>query len=96
VVTLSTLQGEKRNAIIQLAQKHGAHNVRVFGSVARGENHDASDVDFLAEFDKGRTLFDLIAFRLDLCELLGADVDIVTPASLRYIRDKVLADARII
>jgi len=94
MVTLSTLQGERRSAIIDLAEKHGARNVRVFGSVARGDNREASDVDFLAEFDKGRNLFDLIAFRLDLCDLLGANVDVVTPGSLRYIRDNVLAESR--
>jgi predicted nucleotidyltransferase len=81
---------------MQLADKHGARNVRVFGSVARGENRETSDVDVLAEFDEGRTLFDLIAFRLDLCDLLGTNVDVVTPGSLRYIRDSVLADAKAI
>ena len=96
VLTLSTLQDEKRHAIIQLADRHGARNVRVFGSVARGDNREASDVDLLAEFDKGRTLFDLIAFRLDLCELLGTNVDVVTPGSLRYIREKVLSEAKAI
>jgi len=81
---------------MQLAGKHGARNLRVFGSVARGENGEDSDVDVLAEFDKGRTLFDLIAFRLDLCDLLETNVEVVTPGSLRYIRDSVLADARTI
>jgi predicted nucleotidyltransferase len=52
-------------------------------------------VDFLAEFDEDRTLFDLIALRLDLCEL-GTNVDVVTPGSLGYIRDRVLAEARAI
>ena len=96
MVTLDTLRGEKRAAIIQLAHEHGATNVRVFGSIARGDNRENSDVDLLAEFDKGRTLFDLIAFRLDLCELLGTNVDVVTPGNLRYIRDRVLAEAKAI
>ena len=63
--------------------------MRVFGSVARGDNRETSDVDLLA-------VFDLIALRLDLCELLGTNVDVVTPGSLGYIRDRVLAEARVI
>jgi predicted nucleotidyltransferase len=94
VVTFDTLAREKRSAIVQLAEKHGARNLRVFGSVARGDNSEASDVDLLAEFGKDRTLFDLIAFRLDLRDLLGVNVDVVTPGNLRYIRDNVLAEAR--
>ena len=94
VVTFDTLAREKRSAIFQLADKYGARNLRVFGSVARGDNSETSDVDLLAEFGKERTLFDLIAFRLDLRDLLGVDVDIVTPGNLRYIRDNILAESR--
>jgi hypothetical protein len=94
MMTLDTLQGEKRTEILRLAEKHGALSIRVFGSVARGEGREESDVDFLVEFDKGRTLFDLIGLRLDLKDLLGIEVDIVTPNSLHYTRDQVLAEAR--
>ena len=73
-----------------------ARSVRVFGSVARGNPRRDSDIDFLVEFDADRTLFDLIGLRLDLSDLLGADVEVVTPDSLLYIRDKVLAEARTI
>jgi hypothetical protein len=93
MVTLETLRREKRAAIVQLGQRYGARNIRVFGSVARGDNQASSDVDFLVEFDKGRTLFDLIGLRLDLHDLLGVEVDIVTPNSLRYIRERALAEA---
>ena len=96
MVTLDSLRHERKAAIDHLARKHGVRNIRVFGSVARGDNQAASDVDFLVEFDKDRALFDLIAFRLDLRELLGVEVDVVTPNSLRYIRDRVLAEARAI
>ena len=58
-MTLDTLQTEKRSAILELAQKHGARNVRVFGSFICGENGSASDVDFLVNLDIGRNIFDL-------------------------------------
>jgi uncharacterized protein len=63
------------------------------GSVARADNHEDSDVDLLVEFEAGKTLFDLIGLKLDLETLLGVKVDVVTPNSLRYIRDRVLAEA---
>ena len=93
MVTLDTLPGEKRAEILRVAEVHGARNIRVFGSVVRGDNRDDSDVDLLVEFEEGKTLFDLIGLKLDLQNLLGATVDVVTPNSLRYIRDRVLAEA---
>lgn len=93
MVTLNTLRHEKRAEILRLAETHGARNVRVFGSVVRADNREDSDVDLLVEFDKGKTLFDLIGLKLDLESLLGVTVDVVTPNSLRYIRDRVLAEA---
>jgi len=93
MVTLNTLRQEKRAEILRLAATHGARNVRVFGSVARADNHEDSDVDLLVEFEAGKTLFDLIGLKLDLESLLGVKVDVVTPNSLRYIRDRVLAEA---
>ncbi len=92
-MTLDTLRGEKRAEILRVAEAHGARNVRVFGSVVRGDNRDDSDVDLLVEFEEGKTLFDLIGLKLDLQNVLGATVDVVTPNSLRYIRDRVLAEA---
>jgi predicted nucleotidyltransferase len=94
VLTLETLRREKKPDILRLAEVYGAHDVRIFGSVARGDNRDDSDIDFLVKFDKGRTLFDLVGLRLDLQELLGATVEVVTPNSLRYIRDRVVAEAQ--
>ena len=93
MVTLNTLRGEKRAEILRVAEVHGARNIRVFGSVVRGDNRDDSDVDLLVEFEEGKTLFDLIGLKLDLQNLLGATVDVVTPNSLRYLRDRVLAEA---
>jgi predicted nucleotidyltransferase len=94
MLTLDTLRREKKAEILRLAETHGGHNIRVFGSVARGDNGESSDVDFLVEFDKGRTLLDLIGLKLDLQDLLGATVDVVTPNSLRYVRERVLAEAQ--
>ena len=96
VITLRTLQQEKRTAIVKLGREHGATSIRVFGSIARGDNRETSDVDLLVEFEEGRTLFDLIDLRLDLWDLLGVEVDIVTPNSLHHLRDGVLAEAKAI
>ena len=93
MVTLDSLRTRDKPQIEALARRHGASNVRVFGSVARGVNREDSDVDFLVEFEPARTLFDLIALRLDLKDLLGAEVDVVTPGSLRYVRERVLSEA---
>ena len=93
MVTLNTLRQERRAEILRLAESHGARNIRVFGSVVRAENRDDSDVDFLVEFDKGRSLFDLIALKLDLETLLETKVDVVTPGSLRYLRGRVMEEA---
>lgn len=83
-----------RDAILALARKHGAHDVRLFGSVARGDTTPASDVDFLVAFDAGRTLLDLVALQLALRDLLHREVDIVTEAGLKdRIRPRILAEA---
>ena len=93
MVTLDKLRREKRAEILRIAETHGARNVRVFGSVVRGENRSDSDLDLLVEFDSGRTLLDLIGLKLDLENLLGVQVDVVTPNSLRYMRQRVLAES---
>ena len=94
MVTLETLRREKKAEILRLAEMHGCRNVRVFGSVATGENRADSDVDFLVDMESGRTLFDLGAFLGDLRELLGTEVDVVESRSIHpYIRDRVLAEA---
>lgn len=85
----------RRDEIVQLAAKHGAFNVRLFGSVARGEGHADSDVDFLVDLEAGRSLFDLGGLLMDLQALLGRRVDVVTEKGLHwYIRDRVCAEAR--
>ena len=85
----------KRQEILCLAAKHGAYNVRVFGCVARGEAGPESDVDFLVNMAPDRSLFDLGGLLMDLRDLLGCDVDVVTEPGLRArIRQRVLDEAR--
>jgi len=84
-----------RERILQLARAHGASNVRVFGSAARGTDHEGSDVDLLVDVDERATLFTLAGLEQALSELLGLPVDVRTPEEIsRYIRDRVLAEAR--
>jgi uncharacterized protein len=93
-MTLHDLQTARREQILQLAAQRGARSVRVFGSVVRGDNDASSDVDFLAEMETGRTLFDVSGLVLDLEDLLGTSVDVVTEKGLRpRIRERVLAEA---
>jgi predicted nucleotidyltransferase len=88
------LLGEARPEITRIATAHGAHNLRVFGSVRRGEASSDSDLDLLVDMDEGRSLFDLVALSDELKEALGVDVDVVTEGSLSpYLRDKILAEA---
>lgn len=88
------LLGEKREDILSLASQYGASNVRVFGSVARGEADAKSDIDLLVDMAPGRSLFDMGGLLMDLQEMLGRNVDIVTPQGLRdRIRDRVLKEA---
>ena len=85
---------EKREDILGIAARHGARNVRVFGSVAHAEAGRDSDVDFLIELEPGRTLLDHAALYLELKQLLGCEVDVVTERSLRpSIRERVLREA---
>jgi predicted nucleotidyltransferase len=83
-----------RAEILAAAARHGATNVRVFGSVARGDADATSDVDFLVDFEPGRSLLDLAGLLVYLVDLLGHPVDVVTEPGLKArIRQRVLADA---
>ncbi|MBN1920020.1 MAG: nucleotidyltransferase family protein [Anaerolineae bacterium] len=94
-MSIETLLNEKRSDILQIAAQHGATNVRIFGSVARGEADAESDVDFLVTLEPGRSLLDLGALLMDLQDLLEREVDIVTEAGLRSrIRKRVLEEAK--
>jgi len=83
-----------RREILDLAARHGARNVRVFGSVARGDDRADSDIDLLVEVEAGRTLLDVIALEQDLCELLGRNVEVLTDGGLSpYLHQRILAEA---
>lgn len=85
---------QRRNEILKLASQHGARNVRVFGSAARGEADGDSDIDFLVELEPDRTLFDLGALLMDLQDLLGRKVDVVTDNSIYWLlRRRILKEA---
>lgn len=86
---------EKRDDILKLAEKHGAYNVRVFGSAVRGEATATSDIDFLVDWDYDRvSAWGGIGFDLELEALLGCAVDVVSAAGLYPpLRDHVLKEA---
>lgn len=87
------LKGQ-REEILRLAAQHGAKNIRVFGSVVRGEADEQSDVDFLVEMEPGRSLLDMGGLLMDLQGLLGRKVDVVSERGLRpRIRERVLREA---
>jgi predicted nucleotidyltransferase len=92
---LKLLLQERREEILQIAAKHGAFNVRVFGSVARGEETENSDIDLLIDYDLKKTSpWFPGGLLMDLQDLLGCKVDIVTEKGLsRFIKDRVLAEA---
>jgi predicted nucleotidyltransferase len=90
----SPLLEEHREKILELAARHGASNVRVFGSLARGEGTESSDLDLLVTLEGKRSLLDLVGLKQDIEDLLLRPVDVVTePALSPYIRDRVLAEA---
>jgi uncharacterized protein len=80
--TLETLR-QRREQILEIAARYGAHNVRVFGSIARGEVGPESDVDLVVEFELGRSLLDHGGLIMDLQDALGCRVDIVSERGLR-------------
>ena len=90
---LESLRREQAK-ILRICRAHGARNVRVFGSAARAEETATSDVDFLMDFERGRSLVDLAGLEIDLEHLIGRPVDVGEVASLHpLIRKKVLEEA---
>ena len=84
---------ELREKVSAPMRRRGVVRAAIFGSVARGEAGERSDVDFLVELEKGRSLVDLAGLRLDLCDLLNRDVDVATPNSLHpKLRERILSE----
>ncbi len=93
-VPILTELRSRRSEILDVAHARGASRVRKFGSVARGEATETSDIDFLVDLEQGRSLLDLGGLLMDLRDLLGHDVDVVTEAVMRSrVGSRVLADA---
>jgi uncharacterized protein len=84
----------RRKEILGFAARHGARNVRVFGSTARGDTGSTSDVDLLVEMEPGRSLLDLVGLWLDLEDLLGTHVDVLSDRGVSpHLRERINAEA---
>lgn len=94
IMDLTLLRTRYKPDILALAELHKAENIRIFGSIARGEANAGSDIDFLVHFRKGASLFDLAGLGNDLSRLLEAEVDVIPDDAVHwYIRDQVLQEA---
>lgn len=92
---IEAILNEQRDRILEIAVQHGARNVRLFGSVVRGEAQPNSDIDFLVDLGEPLSPWFPVGFIQDLEALLGHKVDVVTEKSLHYfIRDRILSEAR--
>jgi predicted nucleotidyltransferase len=94
-MSLSLEEVRRRRAEIErIANRYGAHDVRIFGSVARGEVGPDSDLDVLVRFEPGRSLLDQTGLQLDLVDLLGCKVDVVSEGGISpYLKDDILGEA---
>ena len=91
--TLELLRN-RRSELLAIAKQHGATDLRVFGSVARGEDVEGSDVDFLVHMETGRSLLDMVALRRGLTQALARPVDVVSENGIfHYIRQRVMDEA---
>lgn len=85
---------KNRKKVIAIAAKHGAYNPRIFGSVARGDAGPESDIDILVKMEEGRSLLDISALVLDLKDLLGVKVDVVSEDGIYWLlRRRILKEA---
>ncbi len=93
MLTLESIR-EKRDAIYEIARRHGASDIRVFGSVARGDATESSDLDLIVRFEPGRSLFDHGELLMDLREFLNLKVDVISEGGMRpRFRETVMREA---
>ncbi len=93
-MTLNKILDINREKILRIAASYGARDLRVFGSVSRGEANLKSDIDILITLETGRSLLDIVALKQDLEDLLGCKVDVVTEDAVSpYIREEILSNA---
>jgi len=93
-MTLEDLLQAKREEILKVCARYGAHNVHVFGSVVRGEADEQSDIDLIVDFEPGRSLLDHAGLWLELQDLLGVKVDVVSSRGIKpRIRERVSQEA---
>jgi predicted nucleotidyltransferase len=91
---LGPLIREQRENILKIARAHGATNLKIFGSYARGEERAGSDLDLLVELEPGRSLLDIIAIKQNIEDMINRRVDVVTAGALSpYIRDEIMKEA---
>jgi uncharacterized protein len=91
--TLELLRNKKAD-ILAAAARHGAGNVRVFGSAARGEDTEASDIDLLVSMEANRSLYDLIGLQQEIEQMFGRRTDVLTDKSInRYLQERILQEA---
>jgi uncharacterized protein len=82
-----------RERVVPVLRRHGVVRAGLFGSVVRGDDRDDSDVDFLVEFERGKSLFDLVELQFELEQIVGRKADVVTYAGLhKRIRDRILRE----
>ena len=91
---IEQLLKEKRAEILQIAKQHGAYNVRVFGSIARGEAGPESDIDLLVALEKGRSLLEFVALNQDLEDFLGKKVHLLSDEGVHpYLKKHIYEEA---
>ena len=93
-MNIDTLLKKKRDEILEIAARHGARKIRVFGSVVAGKSGPDSDIDFLVDLEPGKTLLDIVAIKQDLEDILDCPVDVVTEEAISpYIRSEIVEKA---
>lgn len=91
---MSQISQQQRQAILRIAAKHGARNVRVFGSASRSEETSGSDLDLLVDLEPGRSLLDQVGLKQELEDLLRLNVDIVVEGGISpYLEERILSEA---